>query len=265
MVNPDQPVTVLVHGCNFSNGRFKTLSRVFEARNQQTICFNYDDRDALEVSSAQLRTALMGLRGHLRSREITVVGHSQGGLVAHRALIEGRRDGAIEMDGVAVRLVTVSSPFAGIRAASDCGSLPLHVLTLGISAGVCQLVSGNKWMEIHAKSNFILHPGTLAPPVSVHVKVVTDEEGTCLRTNGKGRCEQSDFVFGLKEQYQAAIDEDRRVTNRTTKAGHSEIVGQSGSAPWKLIQILEDEKILRAAPPEQADASAAQVEAMYSP
>lgn len=265
VLNPNEPVTVLVHGCNFSNGRFRTLARVFEARNQQTVCFNYDDRDALEVSSGQLRTALMGLQGHLHTGEITIVGHSQGGLVAHRALIEGRRDGAIAMNRVAVRLVTVSSPFAGIRAASDCGSLPMHIVTLGISAAVCQLAAGNKWMEIHSKSNFILHPGTLVSPVNVHVKVVTDEEGTCLRADSKGRCEQSDFVFSLKEQYQPAIDEDRRVVNRAIKAGHSEIVGQSGSAPWKLIHILEGEKILEPVLPEQTEAAQAQVEALYAP
>jgi hypothetical protein len=120
-------------------------------------------------------------------------------------------------------------------------------------------------MEIHSKSNFILHPGTLVSPVNVHVKVVTDEEGTCLRADGKGRCEQSDFVFNLKEQYQPAIDKDRRVVNRATKAGHSEIVGQGRSAPWKLIHILEGEKILQPAPPEQTDAVQAQVEALYAP
>jgi hypothetical protein len=37
-LDPTRPLTVFVHGCNFSLGGFRTLARVFEAHGQQTVC-----------------------------------------------------------------------------------------------------------------------------------------------------------------------------------------------------------------------------------
>lgn len=77
--NSRYPVTVLVHGCNGSAGRFRSLAQLYAFHGQQAACFSYDDRDSLMVSSGQLITALDRLAGHLRDRNLTVMGHSVGG------------------------------------------------------------------------------------------------------------------------------------------------------------------------------------------
>jgi hypothetical protein len=56
--NSSSPVTVLVHGCNGSAGRFRSLAQLYAFHGQQTVCFSYNDRDSLVDSSGQLITAL---------------------------------------------------------------------------------------------------------------------------------------------------------------------------------------------------------------
>jgi pimeloyl-ACP methyl ester carboxylesterase len=172
---------VLVHGCSFSRGGFNTLAKVFEAHGQQTVCFNYDDRERLEVSSAQLIGALEMLQDLLGATEMTVVGHSQGGLVARRALVRDRSRPLRVRPGNRLRLVTVSSPFAGIASSRDCGRTWLHALTLGVTVGICQGIAGDKWHEIYPGSEFMNHPGVLLPEVASYLKVVTNETGSCRR------------------------------------------------------------------------------------
>jgi pimeloyl-ACP methyl ester carboxylesterase len=263
-LDPDMPLTLLVHGCSFSNGRFRTLAQIFEAHGQQTICFNYNDRDSLEVSSGQLKNAITLLTSQLRKRELNIIGHSQGGLVAHRALIRERKDGAIQAEGSTLRLVTISSPFNGISASADCGSLTYHLLSLGVTAAICQIAAGSKWNEIHPRAEFIRVPGTLVEPVGLYLRVVTDERESCLRKDGQGRCAQKDFVFSVPEQQGPSMEANHRVTSREVKAGHSEVVGQEGSAPWKLIRVLQAEKILKPTPPEERQSVARLIEALFA-
>lgn len=250
-IDPDRPLVLFVHGCNGSAGRFRALAEVFEAHGQQTICFSYDDRESLADSSGRLAAAIEELRGHLRHRDLTILGHSQGGLVARRALIAERPDRVAAGDDHEFRLVTVSSPFNGIAASSDCASVVLHVLTLGVSVGLCAAIAGAKWNEIHDEAAFVREPGTLVDVVSGYVKVVTDERGTCRRYDADGECVEGDFVFSVPEQYNTAIDTDRRVTNLEVKAGHVEIVGDEGTPPVKLIGILQSEGVLAETPPER--------------
>jgi triacylglycerol esterase/lipase EstA (alpha/beta hydrolase family) len=96
-LNSQKPVTVIIHGCFSSAGRFHSLADVFAFHGQQAICFNYNDRDRLRDSSAELITAIEKLSKHLHQPEVTVIGHSQGGLVARRALI-GERPDRLEAD-----------------------------------------------------------------------------------------------------------------------------------------------------------------------
>ena len=262
-LNASQPLTVLVHGCKFSRGGFRNLAQVFEAHGQQTVCFNYDDRGRLETSSSQLVTALEALQDRMKGSEITVVGHSQGGLVARRALVSDRPQPLRVPPGAQLRLVTVSSPFAGIASSRDCGRTWLHVLTLGVTLAVCQGIAGDKWQEIYAGSDFMLHPGPLLSEVSAYLKVVTDERGACRRYQPGGLCAESDYVFGLEEQYTDAIDRDHRISNVEVGAGHIEIVGERGSPPTKLLEILEARKILTRAPPERGDEIAALLKSLY--
>jgi pimeloyl-ACP methyl ester carboxylesterase len=248
--NSDHPVTVLVHGCNGSAGRFRALAQLYAFHGQQAFCFTYDDRDSLMVSSGQLIDAVDALAGHLRNRNLTVIGHSMGGLIARKALELERRDAWRRADAN-VRLATVSAPLSGIAVASHCGMKPLHWLTLGAVPGLCWLITGDNWYEITPYSDFIRRPGALLPSVQRYLKIVTDERDTCRRRDTDGTCLESDYVFSLAEQYHPVIDTYARLTNVEIEAGHVEIVGYEDVAPRKLLAILQEQKMLSPTPPER--------------
>ncbi len=234
-----QPVTVLVHGCNSSAAKFGTLADVFALYGQKAICFSYDYRDSMESSALELERSLLALESQFRPSDVTVIAHSQGGLVARAAL---RQDDSSRSGSRVSSLVTVSTPFAGIESSSHCGLMALHVLSLGITVGVCQAIAGRKWTEIYPGSPFIDEPGPLGNAVNSHLMVVTDEQGACLRME-RGKCAETDFVFSLEEQ-EAAQVMDSRTTNHRVRAGHTEIVGEQGLPPHKLIQILQQHGVL---------------------
>ena len=262
-IDPTRPLTLFIHGCNFSAGGFRTLARVFEAHGQQTLCFNYNDRDRLATSSAQLVAALEALETRLPGGDLTIVGHSQGGLVARHAVVQDRKRPLLVDKNLRIRLVTVSSPFSGIDASRHCGLTWLHVVTLGVTAIVCQGITGSKWHDIYPGSPFMRHPGTLGRVVTEHVMIVTDERDTCRRRSGDGSCAERDFIFALDEQYSKAVDTDRRVAGVEVKAGHIEIVGERGTPPTKLIEILQAQKILAETPPERRVEIARLLEQLY--
>jgi pimeloyl-ACP methyl ester carboxylesterase len=249
VLDPTRPLTLLVHGCNFSLGGFRTLASVFQAHGQQTICFNYNDRDRLEDASAQLIRALQALETQMEPTDITIVGHSQGGLVARRALVAERQDRLQSQSGFRYQLVTISSPFGGIRASRHCGLVWLRALSLGTTMAICQAVAGSKWWEIFPGADFMDEPGTLSPAVARYLKVVTDERDTCRHHRPDGSCAERDEVFALAEQYNRSVDRDPRVMGVEVRAGHVEIVGELGTVPAKLIQILQDRHILAQTPP----------------
>jgi pimeloyl-ACP methyl ester carboxylesterase len=252
-IDPSQAINILVHGCNGSTGKFHALAEVLAFHGQQTVCFDYDDRDSLVVSSGQLATAVEALAQHLDTPKITVIGHSMGGLVARKAFIEDRpnplRNGNIDL-----RLVTVSAPFAGIASARMCSAPALRIATLGLNDLVCWLISGDNWYEITSASGFIQHPGNLIPQVRSHLKVVTDERGTCRRRDEAGRCVEDDYIFSLDEQRYPPVTRAPRTTDVEVPAGHVEIVGESGVTPYKLIEVFQREGIVRATPPERQTA-----------
>jgi hypothetical protein len=248
-LDASQPVTVLVHGCKGSAGHFRSLAQLYAFHGQQAVCFTYDDRDSLLVSSAQLIGALDALAGHVGDRSITVMGHSMGGLVARKAMEQDRR-GEWRRHDANIQLATVSAPFAGIEVARTCGSKPLHWLSLGILPGLCWIVTGDNWFEITAPSDFIRHPGALSSMVRRYLKVVTDERDTC-RVDANGACRQSDYVFSLAEQYHPVIDTYPQMTNVEVGAGHVEIVGYKHVAPRKLLEILQRQGMLAPTPPER--------------
>lgn len=248
--NADAPVTVLVHGCNGSAGNFRALAQLYAFHGQQAFCFSYDDRDSLLVSSAQLIRALDELSAHQRNRNLTVIGHSMGGLVARKAL-EAERRGEWQRGDATLRLATVSAPVGGIAVASHCGYRSLHWLTLGALPAICWAITGDNWFEITASSDFIRQPGALLPSVQRYLKVVTDEQGTCRRRRPDGFCAESDYIFSLAEQYNPVIDDYAQLTNVEVHAGHVEIVGYKDVAPRKLLDILQREDMLAPTPPER--------------
>lgn len=253
LIDPHQPVNILVHGCNGSTGKFHALAEVLAFHGQQSACLAYDDRDSLMVSSGQLTDAIDTLAQHLQAPQITVIGHSMGGLVARKALIEERPQ-PLRSTQVDLRLVTVSAPFSGIAAARLCAAPAMRLATLGLNDLLCWLISGDNWYEITAASDFIRQPGTLAPQVSRHLKVVTDERGACRRRSETGECIESDTIFSLAEQRYPPVTHAALTTDVEVIAGHVEIVGESGVTPHKLIDVFQREGIVRATPPERQSA-----------
>lgn len=246
-LNSQEPVTVIVHGCFSSAGRFRSLADVFAFHGQQTICFNYDDRDSLTKSSNELIVAVETLSAVLQQPDITVIGHSQGGLVARRALIDERSD-RIDVGDVDIDLVTISTPFGGIEAAAHCGSRALAWLSLGLVKPVCHIITGSKYREIPASSDFILEPGQLVTSVEKHLKIVTDEVNSCRVYDEQGGCVEDDFVFSVDEQNQQKVDSHSGLESVVVKAGHVEIVGDALTVPDKLIGIFQQQGVLRATP-----------------
>jgi hypothetical protein len=248
-LDPTRPLTVLVHGCNSSGERFKTLAQVFEANGQQTICFNYNDRDYLNTSATQLASALSALERRLEPGELTLLGHSQGGLVARRALQADLPQPLISREGFSYQLVTISSPFSGIASATDCARTWLHVVSLTTTVAVCLVITGNKWTEIPPGSAFMNNRTPLV--MTRHLQIVTDERATCRQRRENGTCKVDDFVFGLDEQHNPIVTTDPRVSTVELKEGHAAVVGENGVAPLLLIETLQKEHVLVATPPEQ--------------
>ena len=245
-LNSNQPIVVLAHGCLASAGCFRSLAQVFAFHEQQSICFSYDDRDSLTVSATQLVTALDELASHMNNLQATVIGHSQGGLIARNAFTNERiQPLGADLD---LRLVTISSPYAGVAAADHCALPFARAVSLGLVVPICKVISGDKWHEITYASDFIRKPGTLIGQVGDFIKIVTDEHDSCRRYDDGGRCIEDDYVFSPEEQYYPAVDNSPRVIPVDVKAGHSEIVGNATVTPDKLITILQQKDIMRATP-----------------
>jgi len=261
-LNTNEPVTIIVHGCFSSAGRFRSLADVFAFHGQQAVCFNYNDRDKLASSSAELVTAIRELSKVLQHPEITVLGHSQGGLVARRALITERED-SFEADNVDLSLITISAPFGGIKAAAHCGSKALAWLSLGLTKLICQAVTGSKYSEIPPNSEFINNPGNLIPAVNQHLLIATDELGSCRRYNDRHECVEDDYVFSLTEQTLQAVELDTSLSSIVVKSGHVEIVGEGSTVPNKLIEILQQQGFLNSTPSENREELAQLLTQLY--
>ncbi len=245
-LNAGQPVHVLVHGCFGSSGQFRGLAQVLAFHGQQTACFTYDDRARLAQVAGDLQQAMQQLSAQSRSSQITLIGHSQGALIARKSMTESS-DAALPGPPASTRLVTISGPFAGIEAAQTCGKTWLYPLTLGFLPLSCYLVTGAKWTDITYSSPFIREPGALAPQVASHLKIDTDERGSCRREAG-GRCVEDDEIFSLAEQRNPLVDADVRTRRVQVHAGHVEIVGDKRVAPMKLITVLQEQGVLRPTP-----------------
>lgn len=230
------PLAVLVHGRSGSSGLLHGLAQGLALHGRQAACFTYNDRDSLTESSARLASSLDLLMQYTTNRHVTVIGHSQGALLARRSLAADHPQPLRSAD-VRVRLVTVAGPFGGIASASHCGLPIVRVLTLGLVVPICQIILGDKWTEITDGADFIRRPGRLQPQVVQHLKINTDERGSC-RSDADGSCVKEDFIFTLEEQRHPFVDHDGVTKVVELKAGHVEIIGDSNLSPAKLITAL---------------------------
>ena len=248
-----KPVAVLVHGCRGSAGRFRSLAQLYAFHGQQAACFSYDSTGSLVTAADQLVKALDTLAGKLRDHDVTVIGHSMGGLVARKAM-EAERQGEWRQPGVKANLVTVSAPIAGIAVARPCGNRALQWLSLGIMPAMCWAITGDNWREITESSEFIRAPKPLTSSVQRYVKVVTDERDSCRRRDAGGACLESDFIFSVPEQYHPIVDSYPRLANFEVKEGHVGIVGYKDAPPRKLLAILQEQGVMAPTPPERRSA-----------
>jgi pimeloyl-ACP methyl ester carboxylesterase len=262
-LDSDQPLIVIVHGCLSSGREFKKLSEVFAFHEQQSICFNYDHRRTLRGTAVRLRRGLDRLRERVPERKITVLGHSQGGLVARIALAE--LEDAVEPEQHDLRLVTVSSPFSGIQSARHCGQTWLHVLSLGITVAICQGIAGANWVEIHPKSRYWTDPHALDAGVFEHLQIVTDEAGSCRTRRDDGSCKEDDLVFTVDEQVNAKMVRDSRVERTEIRAGHARVVGSDGTEPRALIHALQRYDVLATTPPDRLASLTELVDGLFGP
>jgi pimeloyl-ACP methyl ester carboxylesterase len=247
-LDSQQPVNVLVHGCFGSSGQFLGLAQVLAFHGQQTACFTYDDRAELTRSATDLRRAIDQLAEYSRAPQITLIGHSQGALIARKSVTELPQT-PLDLPGE-LRLVTISGPFSGIAAAATCGQTWLYPLTLGLLPLSCHAATGAKWADITYSSRFIREPGSLLPQVGNYLKIDTDERNSC-RQEKNGRCVESDDVFALAEQRNSVVESDSRTRRVEVRAGHVEIVGDKHSAPEKLIAVLQEQGVIRPTAPEK--------------
>lgn len=243
-IDPNAPLTIIVHGCFSSAGKFRALADVYQLHGQQAVCFEYNDRDDLEIVSGKLISALNQLTKHNPHQAIHIIGHSQGGLITRRALIANRQDN-MSAQANNIRLTTISAPFNGVTASSHCGMTSLRVLSLGLVDLICYAVTGKKYQQITPYSDFMNTPGELIPSVTQHLIIKTDEYNSCRHVGDNGLCLEDDYVFSLDEQSNPIIDNFNEVKELTVKAGHVEIVGNETIAPTKLINILKQHQLLR--------------------
>jgi hypothetical protein len=193
-----------------------------------------------------------------------VLGHSQGGLVARTAMaLQDAQPLLTQRGPLQVSLVTVSAPFNGIEAAADCGSKWLHALTLGTTLAVCRAIAGPKWRDIHPHARLVQQPGQLSELVSSHIEIRTDERNTCRTLRPDGRCAEGDYVFSIREQHNAKVDDDVRVTSDLVAAGHAEIVGKAEAPPHKLLSLLQQHGVLNATPADKQAALQALLERLF--
>ena len=251
-LNSGQPLNILVHGCFGSSGQFRGLAQVMAFQGQQTACFTYDDRARLTLSATQLREAVDKLAAQTDIPKVTVIGHSQGALIARKSLTN-LATASTPHRQIELNLVTISGPFSGIESARTCGRTWLYPLTLGLLPASCYLVTGAKWADITYSSLYILQPGDLVPQVARYLKIDTDERGSCRRERN-GHCVESDDIFSPSEQHNTMLENDVRALRVEVRAGHVEIVGDQHVAPTKLIAILQQQGVISATAPDHLSA-----------
>ncbi|MDB4975723.1 MAG: hydrolase [Myxococcaceae bacterium] len=262
-IDPDARLVVLVHGCNASQGRFRALAELFELHDYQTLCFRYDDRQRVGSVARQLHGALAALAGQRDRTDLTVLGHSQGGLVARAALSRDEEPMQTRRGPLEVALVTVSAPFNGIAAAAHCGARWLHAVSLGTTLAICRAIAGPKWRDIHPQAELVVRPSPLSTRVDSHLEIRTDERNTCRTRAVDGHCRRGDYVFSVREQQNSKIDADHRVSPQVVAAGHAEIVGDDDAPPRKLLSVLQSHGVLDATPESKRSALEALLQRLF--
>ncbi|MHC4829897.1 MAG: esterase/lipase family protein, partial [Planctomycetota bacterium] len=122
--HPERPPLVLVHGLNGDPDDLQSVVDRYEGGPYQVYVLAYDDNGRRTgFNGDDLANELRGLSQTLGpGREVRIVGHSMGGIVARRALNElsAGRAGGIERFGK-VQLYAIDTPWHGFDGPADRG------------------------------------------------------------------------------------------------------------------------------------------------
>ncbi len=237
----ERPVVILVHGNVAGPYRFSALARAIAAHGHDVLCFRWNTRRRIGGASEALAASIDALRRHVP--EVTVIGHSLGGLIARRALTDGVLPDPVRQSAP-LRLVTIATPFAGVASARTCGLRWARVFSFGTVGAICRRVARTAaWRDFHPAASVIVEPGVLSNEVQLHLHVVTIEQDQCRRRcrtddGSEGRCRKTDSVFREAEQDPALVA-DPRLRSTSIEAGHGHVVGNARTVPASTVAILQ--------------------------
>lgn len=222
-LDPRRPVVVWVHGYDPAQGEADPLLRDLERRGYQIVRFRYDWGQDMDGSADALVRAVRALRAEFGLKRLTVVAHSQGGLVSRKAMTVGREP-TLAGD-VPIDLVTIASQFPGYGSANFTYLLP-KVNIFGVKAS---------HRDLRSWSPFIRHPGALGANVR-HIKIETRERGKQRLENGKRVDDCS-----APNQPQPEVDADPRLVHKATlDLGHVGVLRDDrGRVPDALRAVLD--------------------------
>jgi len=213
-----------VHGCKARPGGFCRWRSCMLSR-QQAVCFSYDDRASLVRVSGELIAALDGLAGHMHNRQLTVMGHSMGGLVSERHWSATAR---------AWNAPTWNCGYSPSRRRSPASALPRPAATAGAMAEPGVVPASARWYRRQLVRDHLGLDSSAARAAAAHgtaiLKIVTDERGHLPALDANGAVSRAIMSSALGEQYQPVVTA-RRLTNVEVDAGHVEIVGDRNIVP----------------------------------
>ena len=212
---PDR-LLIIVHGYAPVVGQFAALIEESKGTEVHVLQFHYDHHHALDEVALDLASAVAGAANCIKPRQIEVLGHSLGGLVARRAV----EHLATKELGAGVTLMTIAAPFHGFASAAGTVTMPVDI---GLS---------ESHRDIAALSAFIREPKRLPAGIQ-HCKLETDE------MNADVADLPHDHVLRLEDQVNPRVDNDPRlVLRRVVAVGHISAIGARGNVPAAVREFL---------------------------
>ena len=216
-------LVILVPGINAAAEDFDPLEAEMRDRGYRVARFDYDSTQSLERSADQFIEMARDLQAKSGLQKIVVIAHSMGGLVARRAMVQGRK--ATLAGSFPIELITVAAPFGGFASADK---IPIPWNIFGIK---------ESHRYLGTSTDFIRSPGSLGPNIS-HMKIETDERGRTRILAGET---VADSVAFPENQQNAEVDSDPQVVRRKTiKVGHVAVLCDRGRVPDELLSVLDD-------------------------
>lgn len=216
-----RPVVVLVHGWDPEPGQMDPLGVELGRRGYSVVRWHWDWLANMEKSAEAFARGMQQLIAEQRLPELRIFTHSQGSLIARRALTTER---AVTLAGsVPIRLISLAAPFGGFLSANGTYTMPWNIF--GIKESHRQLRS---W------SRFIRRPGTLGSNAS-HVKIDTNEPGKTRINNG---VVEDDSRLKPRNERQKVVD--AAVLRRyELQLGHAGPLRDDGRLRPELVAILD--------------------------